>query len=174
MLIAWPSPLLEQDAKRRENCTPKETLQGSSLTSAHHPELVRHFIEAQVNSLMASQRDSVCPELPPWEDCENTSPLLCLASCQGHWRTSGIFQRAGFPLTNANPVKPKLFIRIFIPCFLTWGRKVLEILDSYTQIYTLLDLCMHISPILAYTSTILSLIFNEPDKYFPIVQWFLF
>lgn len=54
----------------------------------------------------------------------------------------------------------------------------MEILDSYTHThthtYTILDLCMLISPILAYTSTLLNLILNEPDIYFPIVQWFLF
>lgn len=46
-------------------------------------------------------------------------------------------------------------------------RKVWEILGRYTHTYTLLDLRTHISPILAYDPTVLSLIFHEPDKYFP-------
>lgn len=75
----------------------------------------------------------VLSRLPPWEDCEHTSSLFCLASCQSLWRPSGIFQRARFPLTSANAVKPKLFVTISNPCFLTCGGKVLEILDSYTH-----------------------------------------
>lgn len=65
-------------------------------------------------------------------------------------------------------------MRISSPCFLTWGGKVLEMLDSYTYAYTLLDLCVPISPILPYISTQLRLMFNEPGKYFPTVQWFPF
>lgn len=119
MFIVWPGPLLEQDAKRRENFTQKETLPGSSFTSFHLPELMRHFTEARVNILMTSERECVRPEPPPWEGSEQTSTLLCLASCQGLWRPTGIFQRATFSLTSANLVKPKLFMRISNPCFLT-------------------------------------------------------
>jgi len=159
MLTAQPSPLLEQDAKRRENCTQKETLWGSCAFS-RAGEMFHWSWGHLPNDLW----DWTCVSLAAsWEDCEHTSSLFCVASSQSSWRPSGIFQIACFPLTSANPVKSKLFLRISNPCFLTWGGKILEILDSYIHTYNLLDLCRHISPILAYTSTLLSLIFNEPD-----------
>lgn len=54
-------------------------------------------------------------------------------------------------------------------------RKVFRnIRQLHTHKHLLLNLCMHISHILAYSSTLLSLIFNEPNKHLAVVQWFPF
>lgn len=135
MFITQPTPLLEQHSKQQEILLEKKTYRVAPLPFCISLSW-RHFIKAQVNSPVASEREHIHPQLPPWEDWEQTSFLFHLAPCQSLWGPSKIFHRPSFPLSSANSVKSKLFIRILSPWFLTWWGKFSEILDSYTHTQT--------------------------------------
>lgn len=135
MFIPQPSPLLEQDAEGKLRLKRNTTGQLPHFCASPRASETLHW---GLGQLLDSVWGGMCTywaaslggewaHLPPLLPCYMSRLLGTLKS---------------FPLTSAKPVKPKWFMRISNPCFLTKERKVLEILGSYIHSSNLLDLCI--------------------------------
>lgn len=138
IFIARPTLLLEQHPKQRE-ILPKKKLYKVAPSPLCISQSWRDISLKLRSTLRGNTYTLSCPPgrtgtMPP-----SSSTLL-------HVKDFGDPQKFSIELllNSVNPVKPKLFIQILSPWFLTWWGKFSEILDSntHTNIFFWVSVCI--------------------------------